>query len=615
MECYAKTPARIGDELFSIPIYQRLFAWTKDEIEQLLNDLLAQYRKDKDKHYYIGLLTATANNELVDGQQRFTVAMLLGIAMREWYAEWRKFLMHSSNKRLSFSARPNDSKYLDSLISGEDDNVSPNEYMQDGLNTIKSYLGRLSCDDAADFCKYVYEHLAFFIQVLPEGYSGRMLNKYFESMNSTGRNLENHEILKVELIEMADVSSDTKEYDRLVYLWNKAGRMNQTVMPINSDDYKSIIEKIKNDDSSVCILPDETNENEHSRSILNVITDGVSTSYSKDNKRSSTMRSFLKFTDFLLLVLYMTLEDKGVYIPNKSEFFKPENLRSTFKLYAEHYSPKTFIEDLYIYRIILDWAIIRVDDSYDYDLALTTNEQSRLQQYEAMLYVGTSRDTYYQWIPGILRYVKTYGDDENQIFAELKRIDNAVNPFSITDNNSSRPLRLSDFRYRNFKRYYYRRLDYFLWEKIVHDGSIEGLLPEEISNAERNELKSAVAAYKFHSYNSEEHLYPQHDEKQADEHRWKTADGQKDEDALNSFGNLALISTPFNSSQNDDALNRKFGSIRDQILQKKIESIKLAIMYYSAKGKAENWTAGPEGVSTIHGELMFRFLENSYKQA
>lgn len=78
------TPAKVvkDDDMFGIPIYQRLFEWNKESIEKLLADLVDAMSKDSRKFYYIGMLTATMDNdkyELVDGQQRFTVMTLLAL--------------------------------------------------------------------------------------------------------------------------------------------------------------------------------------------------------------------------------------------------------------------------------------------------------------------------------------------------------------------------------------------------------------------------------------------------------------------------------------------------------------------------------------------------------
>ena len=87
-----------NNEHYKIPIYQRLFEWDSEKIEQLLNDLYSTYQKGLHEPYYVGMLTSTGeDNNLVDGQQRFTVMTLLGIVMRTYYKEWDNFISVSEN--------------------------------------------------------------------------------------------------------------------------------------------------------------------------------------------------------------------------------------------------------------------------------------------------------------------------------------------------------------------------------------------------------------------------------------------------------------------------------------------------------------------------------------
>ena len=79
---------KYADKRYQIPIYQRLFEWDQEKIEQLLNDLYISYKKEPDNPYYVGMLTSTIDgedlaegNNLVDGQQRFTVMTLIGLVM------------------------------------------------------------------------------------------------------------------------------------------------------------------------------------------------------------------------------------------------------------------------------------------------------------------------------------------------------------------------------------------------------------------------------------------------------------------------------------------------------------------------------------------------------
>ena len=65
-------------------MYQRLFEWRRESIMGLMQDLFNNYKeKGENSPYYVGMLTSTSQHELVDGQQRFSVLMLLGIVFRD----------------------------------------------------------------------------------------------------------------------------------------------------------------------------------------------------------------------------------------------------------------------------------------------------------------------------------------------------------------------------------------------------------------------------------------------------------------------------------------------------------------------------------------------------
>ena len=120
----------------------------------------------------------------------------------------------------------------------------------------------------------------------------------------------------------------------------------------------------------------------------------------------------------------------------------------------------------------------------------------------------------------------------------------------------------------------------------------------------------SIKSYKFHQYNSIEHLYPQNEEQQLELNKWSQNDSDLDHlKILNEFGNLALISGVYNSTQNNQSLNHKFVNVAEHVIKKKIESIKLAIMYCCANGDLKNWTK-PKAVK--HQEKMMKILEDSY---
>ena len=79
-ELSIKTLFDENDE-YLIPIYQRNYAWTKTEVEQLVMDIHGY--SNKEQNYYIGTLVVfekVVNNkkvfETIDGQQRLTILPL-----------------------------------------------------------------------------------------------------------------------------------------------------------------------------------------------------------------------------------------------------------------------------------------------------------------------------------------------------------------------------------------------------------------------------------------------------------------------------------------------------------------------------------------------------------
>ena len=231
------TPNEIAKDnmLYTIPLYQRLFEWNTENIVTLLEDLKKKFehREEKDDYYYIGMLTSTKNNELVDGQQRFTVMMLLGCVLQDYCEEWKKFLIADNKLRLEFSSRPLDNKYLWSLVEhkGEENQSFENLKMKNGYERIRDFIQDMTDISKKDFASYIFHKLCFFISILPKGYSPKDLNKYFERMNTTGKNLEQHEILKVKLLSNLD-----NDIDKYMLLWNKLADVDTLLIRRRKDE-------------------------------------------------------------------------------------------------------------------------------------------------------------------------------------------------------------------------------------------------------------------------------------------------------------------------------------------------------------------------------------------
>lgn len=613
------------EAIFTIPIYQRLFEWDEDKIVQLLNDLLSAYYKDKQAIYYIGMLTAeNGNNNLVDGQQRFVVMMLLGSVMKIYYSEWKEFILISDKSRLIFHARKNDEEYLNYLINMEENSLVNiinecedgkahfvNLKMRNGVKAIYNWINDHKENDNEfdenEFCGYVFKNMSLYISQLPENYSKKDLNKYFERMNSAGKNLENYEILKVELLKNYD-----GDKDQATFIWNIVSDMEKRLIrekqeakitetvDTRRNRFKDALNSIFNNnvDESLKKLNDYKDEDKEKnndyenqdniKSIIDSIKKDIIPNEPKLERNRYGDESILSFTEFLLIVLYIIIDGGNREDITIDAFFDTSKLLETYKKYLignNEDKLSTFYINLLKYRLIYDYFIIRKNDNentkLNYDLENIKDEsdmniKKKFIQYQSMLYAGDTIKTFYRWIAPLMKYIAT--QDNNHINDLLKFL-------KTKDNENHKCPELENLQYEsNDLGYYLRRLDYYIWEQ----------------NEDSSEKDNEITYFNFvRGGRSVEHLHPQN---QTNVETW-------DEKDIHCFGNLFLISSSFNSTQSNDSVNVKFARIKDQINKKNIESLKLYKIFKSCDEQENKWN---KEVMKTHEDEMYKILKNSY---
>ena len=172
MDSNRYTPKIVAEEnhYFSIPLYQRLFAWGEPQVIGLLEDLFTHFL-ESEKPYYLGMLSCIkmpGYYDLIDGQQRFTVMTLFGIVFQKYDEQWKDFL--AGGKRLSFKARSKDQEYLKARIEQSGNLPEMNTKMEAGINAIEGFLKdkkRFPDDPAiAAFSDKVYNRPSFSLSCL-----------------------------------------------------------------------------------------------------------------------------------------------------------------------------------------------------------------------------------------------------------------------------------------------------------------------------------------------------------------------------------------------------------------------------------------------------------------
>ena len=584
----AATPETIvsAGKRLSIPIYQRLFVWADEQIDNLLQDLWNV--KDSDAHYYLGVITVHENDsqqwEIVDGQQRLTFLTLLGCVMMQkgiLRDKWGSFVVEDgkSEPRLFFHGRREDRKDILDFLNDNDKCMFGNRSFARFHECFNRFAVGKSKEDLEKFSLYCFKHAAFLVNELPAGYGPEELNLYFEKMNSTGRQLSPIEVVK------------GKFFSKFAARWNAC---------MNFDKKWAASEG------------NESKEKQNQRTLQEVLQDGTdgSTDSEKDSGEEVKCRLVMRSEILALHVLKIMAREMAISLDRGKLI---ETFNCVFK--DGKNLPDIFIENLENYRKWIDDNIIYLkenDGEYEYafrddpdntddsenidsgdeERRRLWQERRRLRQFQSMLFVSSGE--HQEWV--LQMYLDLKG--RKLTYDALRRADAK---WHESDN-----LTREAMTYQQISRYWFWKLDYLLWDNMEFGN---GELLKDLKDS-----REIVRKYVFRQNRSIEHLHPQ---SRGDE-KWGVRDSPQAR--MHQFGNLAMISVSLNSAQSDDGIGTKFGRVKDWLSRKSLESIKMLLMFKLCGGDDEaKWTPT---VADEHGEAMLKLLTddrehwlNSYKDA
>ena len=215
----------LNGDPYAIPLYQRNFAWTYDEIEQLVNDVADAFTEDR-TNYYIGTLVVNNKEdyplEIIDGQQRTTALNLIALVLKHEYCFDRLPAMN-----LSFPARKKSDENIQKLFYHQEIAEEDENELTRGYRHAKEALDKVMKErefEAQEFFGYFFEQVVIFRNILP---SDLDLNLYFERFNSRGEQLEAHEILKAQM--MAKFGKDQVKAQKFARIWDACAEFDKPV--------------------------------------------------------------------------------------------------------------------------------------------------------------------------------------------------------------------------------------------------------------------------------------------------------------------------------------------------------------------------------------------------
>lgn len=624
----------LNEDIYAIPLYQRNFAWTYDEIEQLLNDVADAFQENRDNYYYIGTLVVNKENDIfkiIDGQQRTTALNLIALALKHEFCFDR---LKSVN--LTFPARKKSNENIQKLftkqkISEDDENELTRGYRH-AYDALKKMLEERQFESES-FFNYLFDNVIIFRSILPNDLD---LNLYFERFNSRGEQLEAHEILKAQM--MSKFGEDQEMAQKFARIWDACAEFDKPVInaftkkaknkhhdaerekifPLNwikrnnyqnsfllnidkslsqievqSTNKKSLFSSIENKESTIVKVISDTNEVEKYRTIIN-------------------------FETFLYFVYYITfgnVSPSDIQLDDKKLL---ETFENVINVNTNLEDVTLFIRNLLKLKFIFDNLIVRMSQE-------TNNRRQENDWFLQKVY----RNDYNNKTGGDL-FVQYYFDKNSfEKFNDDILMLQSMFAVTFTANRDSRWLyEILQFLYKHieelndqefgarFKDFLEKMAVRYAQERLfTEDKSIKkyGAIPVYAFNfvdyvlwKNRAELEKEYKDinfdhFKFAYRRSIEHWYPQNP-------NGHDGESQLPAEFLHSFGNLCIITDSQNSKFGNLVPSAKYNQWQDIFYR---QSLKLQIMAEITSKKDSGW--GPEQITELEKEILTRvndFIES-----
>lgn len=330
--------------VYKIPIYQRNYAWGRDEIYALIKDIYDSIKKEKPV-YYIGTLVTYKRDdnvyEVIDGQQRLTTIYIILKAIELKTKQSQKIVNH-----LTYAARTQSAKTLKEMPEfPEDYDRGIKEGFDFALQGLNEIVGAEE-HDIEHFRTYFLDCVHIIHYRVPKDVD---LNHYFEVMNSRGEQLEKHEIVKAKLSNVF-VHDDVamKIFSRIWEASSDMGVYIQQKLPDPSvfgrnlncfvlSDFDALINERTDETGSLNVISNDAdsekdqsdnvrsaalaNDQKNKMSILKFLESPQQPiSLNIDIDENDNYQPIIDFPNFLLIVLKITLAQ------NQCEEFDPSDI-------------------------------------------------------------------------------------------------------------------------------------------------------------------------------------------------------------------------------------------------------------------------------------------------
>ena len=291
---------------YSIPIYQRNYAWEEDQITALIKDVYDSLKSSKPQ-YYIGTLVTYQREdsifEVIDGQQRLTTIYIIlkVLGVKDFCS------------RLTYGARKKSAYTIQKLDNNQKLEGEVDAGIRNGYEFAKKAIDN-TFDDKSEldsFKNYFCNKVKIIHYCVPKDVD---LNHYFEVMNSRGEQLEKHEIVKS---IFSQYIKDKKERATFCRIWEACSNMNIYIQQAFQDTsvFGYNLHKFKINKFEEITKQDKS---EGKETIMNFLKQPIDKIEDVPiTEQNDKFQPIIDFPNFLLIVLKITMMDNNNFEPTK----------------------------------------------------------------------------------------------------------------------------------------------------------------------------------------------------------------------------------------------------------------------------------------------------------
>ena len=223
-----------GNKQFLIPVYQRFYSWDIDQCKRLWNDIVEMQRKGKEGHFVGSIVniaeqampTGVQKYMIIDGQQRMTTLTLLLLALRDYAimnpSDTTINARRIDNMLLKNEYESGDERYKllltetdrDILISLVEEKPIVEDTRSRLIENYNFFVGKLADKEIQP--AEVYESIGK-LQIVNITLDRAVddAQAIFESLNSTGKELSESDLIRNYVLMGLEPSEQTYVYEHL----------------------------------------------------------------------------------------------------------------------------------------------------------------------------------------------------------------------------------------------------------------------------------------------------------------------------------------------------------------------------------------------------------------